>query len=95
MNGDGGKNGIIAPWVRMGVDAEMAGHVRSRRDILSKRISRGGRRKMRGGVSGTSEVGEPGVAPSYGDVVQEKATQVGKTRSDLSVKKTTCCWVEN
>lgn len=71
MNGDGGKNGIIAPWVRMGVDAEMAGHVRSRRDILSKRISRGGRRKMRGGVSGTSEVGEPGVAPSYGDVEAE------------------------
>lgn len=26
---------------------------------------------MRGGVSGTSEVGEPGVAPSYGDVEAE------------------------
>lgn len=39
MNEDWGKNGIIASWVRRGVDAEMAGHVRSRRDILSKRIS--------------------------------------------------------
>ena len=36
MNGDGGKNGIIAPWVRMGVDAEMAGHVRSRRTFLAR-----------------------------------------------------------
>lgn len=51
---------------------------------------------MRGGVSGTGEVGEPGVAPSFGDVeamsrslgflqVQEKVTQVGRTRGDLTV----------
>lgn len=36
MNGDGGKNGIIAPWVRIGIDAEMAGHVRSRRTFLAR-----------------------------------------------------------
>lgn len=68
MPGDGGGDFVIAAGVRAAclrrpTDTELTGLVRSGWDIPSRRISRGGRRDTRGRVSGTGEVGGPGVAP--------------------------------